>query len=43
MHVMATAASERLPRRSRSSGGMQPVDISDADLNAMVAYIRSLR
>ncbi len=24
-------------------GGMQPVDISDADVNAMVAYIRSLR
>jgi len=39
----AVAAVLRKPTPAMGAGGMQPIDLPDADLNALVAYIRSLR
>ena len=39
----AIAKMLRKPTPVMEKGGMQPIDISEADLNALVAYIRSLR
>lgn len=39
----AIAAMLRKPTPAMEKGGMQPTDIGEADLNALVAYVRSLR